>query len=95
MLTFFSVYIDKKPENYTFFGLKIKIYMSQQFVTMKKYLLISNDKISDIMLVFAVLILIKRSISNIQITGLVLLAYYILIRRSIDLCSFPQVNIFI
>ncbi len=27
MLTFFSVYIDKKPENYTFFGLKIKIYV--------------------------------------------------------------------
>ncbi len=27
MLTFFSVYVDKKPKNYTFLSLKSKIYL--------------------------------------------------------------------
>lgn len=27
MLTFFSVYIDKKPKNYTFLSLKSKVYL--------------------------------------------------------------------
>ena len=85
MLTFFSVYIDKKPEDCTLFKQKSKFYpckarvnlleyfqnINKGFSSMQKLLVIRNDKLGDFVLSFPALAMLKKSVPNLRIVALV------------------------